>query len=99
MGSCSPTFAPATRSEDHTSELQSRGHLVCRLLLEKKKNAILTKLDDLIKGQNTKTGDDQIQSFLSRLNGLINKATRQQAGPITKTISASVAAYAETYNR
>src|SRR5437660_5007789 len=26
-----------TRSEEHTSELQSRGHLVCRFLLEKKK--------------------------------------------------------------
>src|SRR5690625_6497040 len=26
-----------TRSEEHTSELQSRGHLVCRLLLEKKR--------------------------------------------------------------
>src|SRR5207253_6518369 len=33
----SPT-AVARRSEEHTSELQSRGHLVCRLLLEKKKN-------------------------------------------------------------
>src|SRR2546422_6559221 len=38
-----PAFgAPATdlgaRSEEHTSELQSRLHLVCRLLLEKKKN-------------------------------------------------------------
>src|SRR5947209_11012361 len=28
---------PATRSEEHTSELQSRQYLVCRLLLEKKK--------------------------------------------------------------
>src|SRR2546422_6622769 len=28
----------AKRSEEHTSELQSRLHLVCRLLLEKKKN-------------------------------------------------------------
>src|SRR2546422_7158449 len=28
------------RSEEHTSELQSRLHLVCRLLLEKKKNCI-----------------------------------------------------------
>src|SRR5690625_6503112 len=28
------------RSEEHTSELQSRGHLVCRLLLEKKNNDI-----------------------------------------------------------
>src|SRR5690625_6483007 len=30
-------YLQATRSEEHTSELQSRGHLVCRLLLEKKK--------------------------------------------------------------
>src|SRR2546429_6249769 len=29
----------APRSEEHTSELQSRLHLVCRLLLEKKKNS------------------------------------------------------------
>src|SRR2546429_6302105 len=29
--------SPSTRSEEHTSELQSRLHLVCRLLLEKKK--------------------------------------------------------------
>src|SRR5207253_6250613 len=33
---CAP-FPRAPRSEEHTSELQSRGHLVCRLLLEKKK--------------------------------------------------------------
>src|SRR5439155_7066898 len=34
-----PGSAPSARarSEEHTSELQSRGHLVCRLLLEKKK--------------------------------------------------------------
>src|SRR5437870_6323477 len=32
-----------SRSEEHTSELQSRGHLVCRLLLEKKKY----KLNDI----------------------------------------------------
>src|SRR5690625_6446669 len=31
------THARGERSEEHTSELQSRGHLVCRLLLEKKK--------------------------------------------------------------
>src|SRR5690625_5689480 len=30
-------YNPQPRSEEHTSELQSRGHLVCRLLLEKKK--------------------------------------------------------------
>src|SRR5437660_8848183 len=32
------------RSEEHTSELQSRGHLVCRLLLEKKKKDKVTLL-------------------------------------------------------
>src|SRR5690625_6898121 len=32
-----PGQSVAIRSEEHTSELQSRGHLVCRLLLEKKK--------------------------------------------------------------
>src|SRR5690625_6107876 len=35
------------RSEEHTSELQSRGHLVCRLLLEKKKIRICLKVDSL----------------------------------------------------
>src|SRR5258708_22647320 len=33
------------RSEEHTSELQSPDHLVCRLLLEKKKKNNTTKLD------------------------------------------------------
>src|SRR2546429_3847727 len=37
--------SPPRRSEEHTSELQSRLHLVCRLLLEKKKkDATLHKL-------------------------------------------------------
>src|SRR6266508_5724947 len=36
-----PAGGPADhRSEEHTSELQSRGHLVCRLLLEKKKRHV-----------------------------------------------------------
>src|SRR2546422_1818702 len=34
------------RSEEHTSELQSRLHLVCRLLLEKKKKKYATNKDD-----------------------------------------------------
>src|SRR3712207_8824566 len=33
---------PGRRSEEHTSELQSRQYLVCRLLLEKKKTIITT---------------------------------------------------------
>src|SRR3712207_5895710 len=35
---------PGARSEEHTSELQSRQYLVCRLLLEKKKNKIKHEL-------------------------------------------------------
>src|SRR5437870_6101429 len=34
------------RSEEHTSELQSRGHLVCRLLLEKKKKKTAQQLNE-----------------------------------------------------
>src|SRR5690625_6101481 len=34
------------RSEEHTSELQSRGHIVCRLLLEKKKEVTDTQTVD-----------------------------------------------------
>src|SRR2546422_7751204 len=37
-----------TRSEEHTSELQSRLHLVCRLLLEKKKNNTKTLIKNII---------------------------------------------------
>src|SRR5690625_5972490 len=42
------------RSEEHTSELQSRGHLVCRLLLEKKKlRTILTCKNMANSGQSS----------------------------------------------
>src|SRR5437870_5050963 len=37
------------RSEEHTSELQSRGHLVCRLLLEKKKRKKIKSIHVYIK--------------------------------------------------
>src|SRR5438874_9611268 len=37
----SSSVIPITRSEEHTSELQSRRDLVCRLLLEKKKKKII----------------------------------------------------------
>src|SRR2546429_825520 len=38
------TYGAWARSEEHTSELQSRLHLVCRLLLEKKKHFVSKKL-------------------------------------------------------
>src|SRR6266498_5777116 len=37
----------SSRSEEHTSELQSRPHLVCRLLLEKKKNHPIPQLPQI----------------------------------------------------
>src|SRR5437868_9803630 len=43
-----PRYARNARSEEHTSELQSRFDLVCRLLLEKKKNSgqiVTSKVD------------------------------------------------------
>src|SRR2546429_2171854 len=48
----SPARRPAvmitpSRSEEHTSELQSRLHLVCRLLLEKKKKRLVVRLEAL----------------------------------------------------
>src|SRR5215472_13591892 len=40
FGRCGYRFCRPRRSEEHTSELQSLRHLVCRLLLEKKKKSI-----------------------------------------------------------
>src|SRR2546422_6377052 len=47
----------AQRSEEHTSELQSRLHLVCRLLLEKKKKGYIAKRNP---APRTATGTDYV---------------------------------------
>src|SRR6266496_4323091 len=46
--------ASGPRSEEHTSELQSRRDLVCRLLLEKKKNHILSVILGILTSLNYK---------------------------------------------
>src|SRR6266550_5829986 len=46
--------SPAPRSEEHTSELQSRLHLVCRLLLEKKKKKEKTRKEKTKKKKEKK---------------------------------------------
>src|SRR5258708_18437813 len=51
-GTTSLTYA-AVRSEEHTSELQSPDHLVCRLLLEKKKNKTHSILDRFLACNDT----------------------------------------------
>src|SRR5947208_14616516 len=43
-GNCSSDQPGSCRSEEHTSELQSPDHLVCRLLLEKKKFSTISPL-------------------------------------------------------
>src|SRR6478752_10602002 len=47
-----PPPSGTARSEEHTSELQSRLHLVCRLLLEKKKKKNDTSTDSVYNNKN-----------------------------------------------
>src|SRR5690625_3882996 len=46
VGSSDHLVSEAFRSEEHTSELQSRGHLVCRLLLEKKNDEMTIRANE-----------------------------------------------------
>src|SRR5688572_32772967 len=46
-------FKSLVRSEEHTSELQSQSNLVCRLLLEKKKNPYQTRSEIVMKNSST----------------------------------------------
>src|SRR2546425_7117291 len=51
-----PRAIAAMRSEEHTSELQSLAYLVCRLLLEKKKKKMKTKLNaEHVRAANTRS--------------------------------------------
>src|SRR2546422_8049152 len=49
-GGAPPRLADLNRSEEHTSELQSRLHLVCRLLLEKKKKYTTLQMAEIYTG-------------------------------------------------
>src|SRR3712207_7844302 len=55
-GSAEAELCAAARSEEHTSELQSRQYLVCRLLLEKKKQYSYQYVDALLAGNQTADG-------------------------------------------
>src|SRR2546430_12037912 len=56
-----PPPALATRSEEHTSELQSQSNLVCRLLLEKKKKKTHRQYVRKICAHTQNTSDSQCQ--------------------------------------
>src|SRR2546422_564751 len=54
-----PSLRDAGRSEEHTSELQSRLHLVCRLLLEKKKkNSYVRRKTTTCRREHEHTSED-----------------------------------------
>src|SRR2546427_4831384 len=55
---------PRRRSEEHTSELQSQSNLVCRLLLEKKKN--YTTRTSTVHTKNSETTDSTITQLASQ---------------------------------
>src|SRR5690554_7152767 len=59
-------FRQAHRSEEHTSELQSRPHLVCRLLLEKKK----VNLADILASQTKTTSINKFMRASIKLLGI-----------------------------
>src|SRR3989442_9648299 len=54
-------YCETTRSEEHTSELQSRPHLVCRLLLEKKKKHKNTMIDYTSENKDTTVTFDPVR--------------------------------------
>src|SRR5437870_6523032 len=56
----SSRHSTTARSEEHTSELQSRGHLVCRLLLEKKKKHPM-------KGKRSQTTTQNSHAYLHHI--------------------------------
>src|SRR5687768_18099543 len=57
-----PQYGRGPRSEEHTSELQSRLHLVCRLLLEKKKKK-KKYTNKTTKKHTTHTHDSTLQPY------------------------------------
>src|SRR3712207_7213953 len=63
------------RSEEHTSELQSRQYLVCRLLLEKKKKKY--KLSNNSKRRYRKNGRNSTQKFSKSYNEISRKNNRR----------------------
>ena len=76
--------------------------LITKLLDQKTakdEDAILSKLDVLINGHKTKTGDEQVQSLVSKLNGLIDKATSQPTGQTPEVGTTSLAAYSDQSRR
>src|SRR2546427_1508600 len=84
-GSCdvvgsSRTAASCTRSEEHTSELQSQSNLVCRLLLEKKKNTQNNKETAEQHNHNPRTTSHCLQLRHHQLKPLYKRDSSSSTG-------------------
>src|SRR2546421_397286 len=67
ISTSSTPWSPVARSEEHTSELQSRSDLVCRLLLEKKKQTVTTNLLKFMRASIKMIGVSNLQSFIASM--------------------------------
>src|SRR2546430_8628045 len=91
-----PVETPAARSEEHTSELQSQSNLVCRLLLEKKKQQtyvaqVTRSLLLRILSASSLSTISSISSAITQLRLLDSQVPRsgRQFGYISNTYAAS----------
>src|SRR2546429_6617120 len=76
---CSANASPRLkRSEEHTSELQSRLHLVCRLLLEKKNLEDALEAALLIRPWGDRADADELGALLDVGHGLVPALLRAQ---------------------
>src|SRR2546429_1744719 len=83
------TSASSMRSEEHTSELQSRLHLVCRLLLEKKKKHDNTISRAAKRGDNVHRAKEPRSRIVARTTRSVNKrAHERNCFPIIMTYRA-----------
>src|SRR5262245_62745411 len=79
-----PRRVAAARSEEHTSELQSLRHLVCRLLLEKKKKKIKQQNKDNKKHKKAKKTDTRNSNIKKYTAAQYNNKGRTKTTVTTK---------------
>src|SRR2546430_4050892 len=78
---------PPSRSEEHTSELQSQSNLVCRLLLEKKKQETPLRLDGDVVGHRVVGLPPPLNA---QLGGAAERRTTVPHGPQRRTCASPV---------
>src|SRR2546429_5772375 len=80
---CVPIHCPS-RSEEHTSELQSRLHLVCRLLLEKKKYKSAS-LSSCRRPHSSRSRNNPEPRSIAAANGMVCWAIRRH--PVSSVLN------------